>query len=139
MSAAVLTNSQVVYGSADLTPFTGQIAWLGKANMLDTTNFGSGGYHAEIPGLKAGSFGFTFNQDYAASQIDVIIRTTLGGLGAFAFIDIKATNAARSATNPSFVAAFYVSDYTFLSGSVGNKNGFSVTWNTTGQFAWLTS
>lgn len=161
MAALVLVNSMPLVGTAfaatppglpgtqtiagtvtspsDLSVYTTQAMVNVKASMQDTTNFGSGGYHAEIPGLKEGSFGLTFNQDYAASAIDVIIRTTLGGLGALAYIDLKATSAARSATNPSFVAAFYISEYTFISGSVGDKNGFSVSWSTTGAFAWLTA
>jgi len=138
-----LPGTQTIAGTittpSDLSVYTTQAMVNAKAAMLETTNFGSGGYHAEIPGLKSGSFGLTFNQSYTASEIDTIIRTTLGGLGGLAYLDLKATSAARSATNPSFVCAFYVSDYTFISGGVGDKNGFSVSWNTTGAFAWLTA
>ena len=131
------TVSGTITSTSDLSVYTTQAMVDVKANMLDSTNFGSGGYHAEIPGIKSGSFGLTFNQSYTASEIDVIIRTTLGGLGSLAYIDLKATSSARGATNPSFVAAFYISDYTFLNGNVGDKNGLSVTWNTTGKFDWL--
>lgn len=133
------TTSGTITSASDLSTYCTNVAVNVKAAMLDTTNFGSGGYHAEIPGLKTGQVGLGFNQDYAASALDVIIRTTLGGLGTLVYFDIKATSASRSATNPSFVFAAYIADYTFITGNVGDKNTTMLPLTPTGAFAWLTS
>jgi hypothetical protein len=61
------------------------------------------------------------------------------GLGGTGFIDIKPTSAARGTANPSFVASFIVSDYTWVNGSVGSLNTTTVSWNSTGSFGWITA
>ena len=161
MAALVLTNAQILTGTAfttvapglpgtqvvagtitsavDISTYCTNVAVNVKAAMLDITNFGSGGYHAEIPGLKTGQVGLNFLQDYAAAALDAIVRTTLGGLGALIYVDVKATNAARAVTNPSFVFAAYIADYTFITGNVGALNLSMLPLTPTGAFAWLTA
>ena len=108
--------------------------------MQDATTFGTGGFSAVIPGLKSGDdITFECLSDYAASQLYPIVQTTLGGLGALVYLDIKATNSSRSATNPSFAAAGYISAWTPSSGSVGDVSMASLTISITGKFSDLTS
>jgi hypothetical protein len=111
-----------------------------KAAMQDGSTFGTGGYVVQYPGLKSGDdISFEIVSDYAASQIDAIVRTTLGGLGALVYLDLLPTSASRTATNPSFVAAAYISGYTPVSGSVGDLAAGTLTLTITGAFAYLTS
>jgi len=133
------TVSGTISSTSDLSTYCRNVGVTLDAAQQPTTNFGSGGYETNIVGLKSGSITFQFNQDLAASQLHVIINTTLGGLGGLAYVDLKATSASRGATNPSFVAAFYVTTYTPISGSVGDVNTVDVTWRFTGAFAFLTS
>lgn len=108
-----------------------------KAAMQDTTTFGSGGYSAVIPGLKSGDdITFECLSDFAASQINSIVNTDLGGVnsGTLVYVDIKPTNAARSATNPSFVAAGYITAWTGGGGSVGDVAMAQLTISITGKF-----
>jgi len=105
----------------------------------DATNFGSGGFVNVLAGLKSATVAMTFNQDFAASQIHSLINTTLGGLGATAYLDIKATSAVRSATNPSYVFAVILTEYHPVMGQVGALATFGVTWPSTGAFVALTS
>lgn len=160
MAALVLTNAMPLIGSAgsggtspgtgtapangftitsptDLSQYTTAVTVDLKAAPIETTNFASGGYHAEIAGIKSASFSLTFNQSYSATEVDSVIRGL--GLGGTGFIDIKPTSATRGNTNPSFVASFIVADYTWVNGSVGALNTTSVTWNTTGSFGWITA
>lgn len=130
-------NGFTITSSTDLSQYTTAVTVDLKAAPIETTNFASGGYHAEIAGIKSASFSLTFNQSYTATEVDSVIRGL--GLGGTGFIDIKPTSAARGTANPSFVASFIVADYTWVNGSVGALNTTSVTWNTTGSFGWITA
>jgi hypothetical protein len=133
------TISGTITSASDLSTYTTQAMVGVKADMKDTTNFGSGAYYSEIPGIKHGSVTLAFQQDYAASALDAIIRTTMGGLGVLVYLDLKPTVLARSVTNPSFVCAFYIADYTFVNGNVGDKNALSFPITANGKFDWLTT
>ena len=107
--------------------------------MQDGTTFSSGGFTVMYPGLKTGdSITFDCLSDFAASQLYPIVQTTLGGLGALVYLDQKATNSSRGATNPSFVAAGYISAWSPVGGSVGDLAAASLTITITGKFDYLT-
>ena len=137
---AVVTPAGTLTAPQDISSFTvggGDPAW--NAAMVDVTNFGSLGYTVVIPGLTTGDeLVFDCNSDWAATQLGVIVRTTLGGIARPAsapiYCDIKPTNAARSATNPSFVAACYISKWGPYSGAVGSRAAASLTLTISGTF-----
>jgi hypothetical protein len=142
---AVATPAGTITAASDITSFVkggGEPGW--SAAMMDTTTFGSLGYTCVIPGLTSGDdLTFDCNSDWAASQLGVIVRTTLGGVAragsAPIYVDIKPTNAARSATNPSFVAACYISAWKPYMGAVGDRAAASLVLKVTGTFIDLTS
>jgi hypothetical protein len=112
--------------------------------MEETTNQGSGAYRAVIPGITTGDdLVFDCNSDTAAAQLDAIIRTTLGGVARAGsnpiFVDIKRTIAARSATNPSFVAACFISSWKPIMGATGAVAKTQLTLTVTGAHGELTS
>ena len=112
----------------------------GSVNMVNGDNFGSGGFRVQYPGIRSGdTISFDAISDFAASLLHVIVNTTLGGLGALVYVDLLATSASRSATNPSFVAAAYISQYTAVMGSVGDLAAASLTLELTGAFTYLTA
>lgn len=132
------TISGTVTSASDISTYTKSGNPATAAAMQDGTTFGSGGYVVQYPGLKSGDdLVFEIVSDYAASLIDVIVRTTLGGIGSLVYVDLKPTNSARGATNPSFVAAAYISGYTPVSGSVGDLSMGSLTLTITGAFGYL--
>ena len=115
-----------------------------SANMVDITHFGALGYTVVIPGITTGDdLVIDANSDFAASQLWSIVKTTLGGVArpgsAPIYADIKATNSARSATNPSFFCACYISKWTAVGGAVGARAAASLTLTITGTFIDLTS
>lgn len=132
------TVSGTITSSVDMSAMIQQVAIPLNVNEIDASNFGSGGYKINLAGLKDATVQLTFNQDFAASQVDATIWTTLV-FGATVYIDVNPTTAARSATNPSYVFAVVVGDYTPITGKVGDLVTPSVTWTVTGQFARLTS
>jgi hypothetical protein len=111
-----------------------------SAAMQTVTSFASLGFEQKIPGLKSGDdLVFQAYGDYAAAALDSIIKTTLGGLSAFVYCDIKPTVAARGATNPSFVCGGYISGNKMLIGSVGDVAGRELTVTISGTFTELTA
>lgn len=111
-----------------------------KAAMQDGTTFGTGGFVVQYAGLRSGD-DITFDclSDFAASTLYPIVQTTLGGIGATVFLDLKATSSARSNTNPSFVAQGIISAWTPVTGSVGDLAAASLTLTITGKFDYLTA
>lgn len=161
MSATVLTNSTVLFGTAwtgtapgtastpsgtidtgsgtylDATSYIRQATVDFSAALQDGTTMGSGGYATNYAGLKSGTFGFVFLGDYAANAVMDKLNTV--GLGGTLYIDVKPTSSARGTSNPSYVGAVILSELQFLTVQVGNLSLPSVTWQTTGAFKTLTS
>jgi len=141
-TAPGLPGTQTVAGTitstSDLSVYTRNVGVNLAAATGKTTNMGSGGYETNLTSIKSGTVTFQFNQDFAAA-LHVIINTTIGGLGALAYVDLKATSAARGAGNPSFVAAFFITTYTPVMGSTGDVATIDVTWPLNGAFAFLTA
>jgi hypothetical protein len=107
-------------------------------NMQDFTTFGDGAFVAQKPGLKSGAISIDFNNDFAASSVDATFGAAFLN-GTLIYLDIKPTNAARSATNPSYVFAGYVSKYTPVGNSVGDRAAAPVEITVTGSYGRLTS
>jgi hypothetical protein len=134
--------SGTVASSTDISTMITQVDVGLSVAQLETTNFGSGGWKTMTMGLKEGTLQLNFNQDFAASKIDALFG--LGGsiipaLGAYGYIDVKPTSAARSATNPSYVFQVYNSSYNPISGSVGALAVGTLQFTITGQIARLTA
>lgn len=106
---------------------------------VDATTFGSGGYSAFVAGLKSGSISLNILNDYAAAAIDTLIglNGTKIAVGNTGFIEVRPTTAARSATNPAFVAMIINNGWSTFNATVGGLA--TVTWNPqiTGGFAEL--
>ncbi len=134
--------SGTITSTTDLSPMLTGITLDLAQDELDSTNFGSAGYRQKLGGLQAATITLNFNQDFAASQVDALfgIGGTFGhgSAGPF-YLDVKATSASRSATNPSYVFAWLPLNYTVLTGSVGDLATVSLQFPSTGRYARLTS
>lgn len=138
--------TQTVSGTltgTDLSTMVSAVDLSMSADEIDFTNFGSGGWRQKTSGLKMGTLQLTFNQDFAASQVDALFGLggslmPFGGTGSYYF-EVKATSAARGSTNPSYVGQVVPIAYTPLTGSVGSLATVQIQLPTTGQIARLTS
>jgi hypothetical protein len=99
-----------------------------EADDVETTTFGST-YRTRVGGLKSASVNFQFNQDFGASGLDSVFFPLLGTQ---ATVVIKPTSTAVSATNPTYTFNALVTQYTPISGSVGDLAVFSVSWPISG-------
>jgi hypothetical protein len=96
--------------TADVSAWAFEVNTEDEVDVQDSTTFGSGGYKMFVQGLKSATVEVGFFQDYAGSSINVYLghNGTIGKpgdatLGQF-FIEVRASSAARSATNPGFIA-----------------------------------
>ena len=113
-----------------------------NADMVETTNMASGGFRAFIAGLKSGDdITIPFQGDVTASGLLDDLQTVFGSLvvGGSAYIDIKADDAARGTSNPSFVAEVIAQSFQPIGAGVGDLARMGLTLKVTGAFAELTS
>lgn len=123
MAAHVLTNSQVVVGSSDLTPFTGQISQAGKVNMVDTTTFGSGGYHTEAPGIKTFVTNLSGVSDMTPTGVNGLIVPTAIGTQ---YATYCAPQGGATAGDPVIFSRGVLADDTPWGGNIGAAAKFSM-------------
>jgi predicted secreted protein len=136
MAIFVATDFSVsINGSTALASYLTQVELKTSANDITTTAFGST-WVTRVAGLKEGSLTLQFNQDYAASAVDAVLWPLLG---TNATVVIKPTSTATSATNPAFTAVVVVTDYTPISGNIGDLSTFSITLPTTGAISRATA
>lgn len=132
------TVSGTINSGTDLTDHIRQVTLGPKAAMQDFTTFGDGAFVAQKPGLKSSDLSFDFNQDFASGSVDALFGAGLLA-GTLFYIDIKPTGSSRGSTNPSYVYAAYVSEYTPLGNAVGDRSAAPVGFAVTGTYARLTS
>lgn len=109
---------------------------LNRANV-DFTNFGSGGFVENKPGLAGFDLTIDFFNDYASS-----VDATFGPAaiaGTLLYFDFKPTSSARGTGNPSYVGAFYIAKYPPIGVQVGNAATSQIGFMTAGKYARLTS
>lgn len=137
MAVLAFTNGYLLLnGTSDLSDHCSSIELSIEAEELDSTTFGSTGYKSAIGGLKSGSLKVTLKGDFAASNVDSILFPLLGTVVAF---DVKAVNAARSTSNPSYTGNVLISQLNPISGGVGDLMEFDLTWPTTGAISRATA
>ena len=159
MAAIVLTSATTLYGTAwtgtapgpgnptvsgtissstDLSDHIKQVTLSNKVAMQDFTTFGDGAFVVQKPGLKSADITIEFNQDFAASNLDSIFGAGFLA-GTLFYFDFKPTSSSRGTSNPSYVYACYVSEYTPIGDTIGNRAALSLPLAVTGTFARLTS
>jgi len=124
----VATDYSITINGTNYSSYLTQAELSVEADEVETTAFGST-WRTRTAGLKNGSVNFQFNQDFGAAAIDAVFFPLLGTL---ATVVIKPTSSSVSSTNPSYTQTALVTQYTPISGSVGDLATFSVTWPTSG-------
>ncbi len=121
-----------------------EVGW--NSDMVEKTNMASGGFRSYIAGLSSGDdIQIPLQADFAASAMWDDLQTVFGSLGisrpgsSEAYIDIKADDASRGATNPSFVAAVLGMGVQPIQGGVGDLARHGLTLKVTGAFTLLES
>lgn len=122
MPLAVLRDGYLVLNSVNLSAWVKQITIKDDVEAHDVTTMGATA-KVEAPGLFAPGLSVTFKQDRAASAVD---QTLAAIRGTTCPVEVRASSAAVSATNPKWTATVFVKSYTPISGNVGEYEDISV-------------
>lgn len=125
MGKIVLRDCQITVNGVNLSDHVSSVEVNFVKDEVETTNF-SGQGRERIAGLKDDSFVVTFQQDYAAGEVDATLFPLYDNETEFTVV-VKPTASAVSATNPSYTGTCILLEYQPLSGSVGDLSETEVT------------
>lgn len=124
MASFAFTDARVEINSVVMSSFVRSVTLNVEAEDLEDTAMGDT-FRSRIGGLKDWSVDVEFNQDFAASAVDVTIFPLLGTV---VNVKVRPTSAAISATNPEYSGSVLINEYNPLDGSVGDLATTSVSW-----------
>lgn len=124
MGKLVLRDCVITVNGVDFSDHVSSVEVSMKKKSIDTTNFSGGGSEA-VAGLKEDEFTITFQQDFAAAEVDATLFP-LYDLETEFTVTVKPSNAAVSATNPEYSATCILLEYQPLSGKVGELSDTKV-------------
>lgn len=136
MARIVLTDASVTVNSVDLSTYIASVTLNSTREVVDTTGFSTSGARTRVAGLQDNSITLEFHQDFASGAVEATIYPLIGSTTT---IVVKPTSSSVSATNPSYTCTALVSEWTPLSGTVGELATASVTWPVSGAITKATS
>lgn len=129
MAKTVVTSRYVSIGTADISSALSGASLEITVEEVDKTSLGSAGWREVAAGLKSGSVTLNFQQDFGVGGVDALLYPLVG---TEATVTIRSSSATASATNPVYSATVLISQYTPISGAVGDLQTFDVTFPTVG-------
>ena len=130
MARIVLTNAVVKIGGVDLSDHIASVELSQEVEEVETTAFGDTA-RTRVGGLGNNSLSLDFHQDFAAASVDATISPLVGGTASFE-VRANGTATAVSATNPKWTGTVLVTEWTPVSGAIGELATASVTWPISG-------
>lgn len=115
MATVHFRNALFQVNGTDLSNDVAEVTLNYSADSLDETAMGDD-TRIRKGGLLDWSIDCTFNQDFAAGQVDA---TLFSLVGTTACVDVRPTNACATASNPSFNGVAILESYNPLGGAVG--------------------
>ena len=131
MARIVLTNAYVTINAVNLSDHITSVTLTTSDDIIETTAFGSSA-RTRVGGLGDNSVAIEFQQDYAASSVEATINGTSSLVGTTTAVVVKPNGATTAADNPAYSFTALVSEWTPLSGAVGELATASVTWPISG-------
>ena len=129
MARLVLTNAYITINGVNLSDHIGSVTITTTDDVVETTAFGTSA-RTRVAGLADNSLALEFHQDYATSSVEATIYPIIGTTKQ---VVVKPNGATTSATNPSYTFNALISEWTPLSGAVGELATASVTWPIDGE------
>ena len=103
-----------------------------EAEVQDNTAFGGSGWKAGLAGLKSGTIGIDFFNDYADNALDESLWALFG---TNVTVKIRKSSGSISATNPEYSGSVTINQVIPFSVGVGEISKQSLSWPTTGAWA----
>jgi len=128
MARIVLTNAVVKINSVDLSDHVASVELSQEVEEVETTAFGDSA-RTRTGGLANNSLSLDFHQDFASGSVDATLNALVGGTASF---EILANGTAASATNPKYTGTVLLTEWTPVSGAIGELATASITWPISG-------
>lgn len=125
MPATVLTNVQLLLGSMELGPFSGEFDISVEAAMKEANNFAGLGYAIVLPGLTTAMGSIKGHADYATGAVSSTFNSASKG-SQYAF-SVVPTGSASAAGDPAFLMRCILGSMKMLTGPVGEVADFEMT------------
>lgn len=138
VATTILLDTAVLIGANNLQSYCNSAELQVEVDDIDTTTFGSGGWHSHDGGLLGGTLNLGFFNDVDAGALDSIIWALFIARTKPTF-EVRAKGAVVGVSNPKFTGAVMLSSWTPITGDVGDADEVSVSWPTTGPITRATS
>jgi hypothetical protein len=126
MAKIVLTNAKVTLNSTDVSDCVTAVTVNTTAAEVETTTMGAGGV-TRVGGLQDSSVTLSMINDF--SYVEGIVYPLLGST---ATVVVKPNGTAVGTANPSYTATVLISEWSPISGAVGEISTADVTWPVSG-------
>lgn len=135
MAIFTLTDAFISVNGVTLSDHANSVTVNDEREEVDITAFGATN-RSVTKGLGGGSISVTFFQDFAAGKTHATLQPLIGSTTPVT-IEVRATSAARSTTNPAAVMSGLLMNYNMLSGGIGEASTIDATF-TNGSQAGIT-
>ena len=125
MAKIVLKDAYIKVDSTVLSDHVSSVTLEDTADEVEFTAFGAN-YREYGQGLKTASITLEVFQDFASGSVDAVMEPLYNSGGTFN-VEVRATSASPSATNPKYTMVGRLFSYSPLQGAVGDANTTSVT------------
>ena len=120
MAIFTLTDALVIVNGVTLSDHGNSVTVNDEREQVDVTAFGATS-KAYQKGLGDASIVVTFFQDFAASKVHATLQPLISS-STPVNVEVRATSAARSSTNPAALLSALLFNYNMLDGSVGEAS-----------------
>lgn len=120
MAIFTLTDAHILVNGVLLSDHANAVSVEDTRDPVDITAFGATS-KATTKGLGDAKITVTFFQDFAAAKVHATLQPLISSTTPVS-IEVRATSAARSATNPAALMSGLLMNYNMLDGSVGDAS-----------------
>lgn len=124
MSSHAFIDGRIEVNSVVLSSYNRGFTQPIEYDELDDSAMGDTG-RSRLAGVEDGSLSADWNQDFAASAVDVTLAAIRGTVTT---IKTRPTSAAISTTNPEYVGTYLISKYTPFGAAFGELATVSTQW-----------
>jgi hypothetical protein len=129
MAKIVLLAEYLSINAVDLSSYTKKAELKLEVDAVDVTTYGDNGWTVLLGGIKSGELGWDALNDMAVGLLDSQIFALLGTVVAF---EVRASNAARSTSNPAYIGSILIKEWQPIGGGIGDANSPGVSYPTSG-------
>lgn len=123
MAIFTLTDATVIVNGVTLSDHANNVTVEDTRDAVDITAFGATS-KATTKGLGDANITVNFFQDFAAGKVHATLQPLIASTTPIT-VEIRATSAARSATNPAALMSGLLMNYNMISGGIGEASQIS--------------